>query len=726
MVSRMRKRNGIALFIFISTLVVMFILAANVFLVSVFKVHARSNTNLKDYASSANTHVDIIKASRGYIYDRNGNIIAQDNTTYNITAILDKNRPSIAGVVSYVADPEYTAQVLSDILKMDYDLCLSYLTKDLYQTELGTYGRGLSKETRDLILSYKLPGIEFYASVKRSYPLGVFAPYLVGFAQSDETGSTIGKMGVELYLEDYLKGKDGKRVYQADKNGYILPGMKEEVESAVDGMDVYLTLDKNIQESLEQTFLLTEQQFNADRIWGSVMEIKTGKILGWGQYPSFDPNTLDITEYNNYGAQLPYEPGSTLKTFVWAAAINEGKYENLPDVYGGPFCYSAKNRVPYRVENKGLGCITNAGYKNYGMVNYDYGLIYSSNTITASLETEVITPDIYLDYLEKFGFFQAVDTDGMREETGILNFTWPSDKLALSYGQGSTVTMLQMLQAYSAVFSDGTMVKPYFIDSIKDPYDNNNLVYQAQPIIVGNPITPETAKRLQDILYRVVNDDDGTAKYYRIPETTLMGKTGTTQLAVSGSYRSGKTIVSLMSALPAENPKYIVYYCFEAGYNKNAHFNSDAITSLLRKVAMRYNLTDNLQNVQVEGEEFEAKKDIYSYEMLNLTNHSLDFAQNKLNEYGVEIIVLGDGNSVVDQYPSAGSTVTTNQKVFLLTNTSGFLMPDMLGWTRKDVAGFWGVSNVGVKITGYGKVISQSVPVNTYISSGDEIEVVLE
>lgn len=406
--------------------------------------------------------------------------------------------------------------------------------------------------------------------------------------------------------------------------------------------------------------------------------------------------------------------------------MNEGLYENLPEVYSGPFCYSAKNRNPYRVEGKGLGCITNAGYKNYGWTNYDYGLIYSSNTITASLETKIITPDIYLDYLGKFGFFNPVNTDGMREETGVLNFTWPSDKLALSYGQGSTVTMLQMLQAYSAIFSDGTMVKPYFVDSIRDPL-NNDVIYKAETTVVGNPISADTAKRLQELLSRVVNDDDGTAKYYRIPETTIIGKTGTTQLAVSGSYKSGKTIVSLMSAMPKDDPKYMIYYCFEADYNKNAHYHTEAISSFLRKVAMRFNITDNItNNVEQTEEVVSEKKEINTYDMVNLTNHSLDYAKNKLNELGVDIIVLGDGDRVIDQYPNENSVVSTNQKVFLLTSSSGFLMPNMTGWTRKDVVGFWDVSDVGLKITGFGKVVAQSVIENTYISKGTEIEVVLE
>lgn len=717
-----RKKNGYISIIFILTLVVMVILAANVFLVSIAKIHLRSNTSLKEYTDTANTRVETIKANRGYIYDYQQNIIAQDNRTYNILCILSPDRPSEEGTIAYVKDKEYTAQVLSTLLKMDKEEILTYLNKDVYQTELGDKGRNLLKEEKEAIEEYKLPGIEFTQSVKRYYPLGVFAPYLIGFAQSDETGSTVGKMGVELYLDEELKGTDGKKIYQADKNGYILPGMKEEIINEINGNNVYLTLDKEIQEALEQSFLMTNENFEVDRIWGSVMEIDTGKILAWGQYPSFDPNTLNIDDYNNYGAQLPYEPGSTFKTFAWAAAINEGKYKDRPQVYGGPYCYSANGTTPFRVERGGYGCINNAGRKNYGWTDYDYGLIYSANSITASLVTEIIDLDTYLEYVKKFGFFSPVSTDGMKEETGVLKFTWPIEKLALSYGQGSTVTMLQMLQAYSAVFSDGTMVKPYFIDSIKD--ENGNIIFKHETEVVSNPISEETAKELQRILYDVVNTEEGTAKYYRIPETEIIGKTGTTELAVTGTYDSGKTIASLMSALPANDPKYIVYYAFQASYDRNAHVKSEHIKSLLRKVAMRFNVTNNNEeNIQ---EEFVEKKEIKTYEMYDLINHSKEYSLEKLRDLNVNVIMLGEGDEVIDQFPSVGSYVTTNQNVFLLLDSTGYIMPDMTGWTRKDVIGFWDISGSGLKIDGYGKVVSQSISPGTYINRDSEIEIVLK
>ena len=718
--------------IIILTLAAMLILAANVFLVAVRKVHLRSGTDLSRYADSANTVRETTKALRGNIYDRNGTIIAQDNKTYNIYCILSPEREHVEGQKYYVEDREGTAKELSRILGMDYDLCLHYLSgwdQGIWQTELGTAGRSISQSTMEEIAALNLPGVEFTDSIKRVYPLGTFASNLIGFAQSDETGSTIGRMGTELYLDSYLRGTDGYRVYQADKDGHILPGMKEDSVSATNGYDVYLTLDQEIQEALEESFQITRQRFNPTRVWGAVMEIKTGKILAWGQYPSFDPNTLDIEDYNNYGTQLPYEPGSTLKPFTWAAAINEGTYDGSAQVYSGPFYWNSDSENhPFRVESSPYQPIENASKKNWGWIDFDHGLMYSSNVVAATVQTELITPEINLDYLKKFGFFQSVASDGLPEETGVLTFHWPMEKLALSYGQGSSVTMLQMLQAYSAIFGDGTMVRPYYVESIRDHYDSNHVIYQATTKVTGHPITEETAREVQGILYRTVNDDDGTAKYYQIPETTLMGKTGTTQVYVNNSYLSGYTIASLMSALPGDNPQVLVYYCFEAPYDRNAHYYTEATQNLLRKTAMRLGYAGNASAQEnpdnlIEAGEYDK---IEIQDMPSLVNHSLYYSEEKLKNLNVEIHVLGSGDTVIDQYPVDNAMVSTGQKVFLLTDTNSFIMPDMTGWTRKDVTGLWAVTQFGFKLTGEGKVTSQSIPPGTQVTRGTEIEVVFE
>ncbi len=724
-----RKRNNHAVRnILIVTLGVMIIISTNVFLVSVGKTHFLSGTDLSVYADNQNIVTEKEQALRGEIRDRNGNIIAQDNKTYNIVCILDSSRPSVGDDVAYVKDKEHTAEVLSSILKMDKQKILDYLSQDKYQTELGLGGRNLSKSVKDEIEATDLTGIEFTDSIQRVYPNNVFASNLIGYAQSDENGNTVGKMGLELYLDSYLKGTDGSKTYQVDKDGYVLPGMKEEVVSAVNGNNVYLTLDSGIQSTLEQSFEITNETFNASRAWGGAMEIKTGKVIAWGQTPSYNPNTLDnIEDYTNIGAQTPYEPGSTLKTFTWAAAINEGVYDGNAQADGNEFCFTSdSNNDPVQTYSEdNYGCIYNARKKKYGQIDLDHGLIYSLNTVAATIQTQYITPETHLEYLKKFGFFSNVNTDGLPESSGLLNFTWPADKLSLSYGQGSTVTMLQLFQAYSAIFSDGTMVKPYFVDSIVDSYDSSNVIYKAETTTVGNPITSVTAKQVQSIMYRVANDEDGSARFYQIPECKIIAKTGTTQVADSSSEgnayeTSNKTIVSLMAALPADNPQVLVYYAFEADYNPNAHAQTEAVTSFLRKVAQTYGFTDN--NTSTTTEET-TQETIKESTMPDLLNHSLDYANNKLASTECETVVLGNGSTVIDQFPKIGSSVVSGQRVFLLTDTESFTMPDLTGWTRKDVSSLWAVTGFGFELSGDGTVTSQSVAPGTVVTKGTTIQV---
>ena len=719
MAKRKKYRNEVRR-ILIVTLAAILLIASNVFFVTIGKVHLRSGTDLSIYADSANTVTETSLALRGFIYDRNGQVIAQDNRTYDIVCVLSSARQSIEGQISYVKDKEGTAKVLSEILKIDYDKIMGYFSQDIYQTELGIGGRHLSQATKELIESYHLPGIEFTDSIKRIYPNGQFASNLVGFAQQDEYGITTGQMGLELYLNSYLSGTNGSRTYQTDKDGYRLPGMKDEVVSAINGDDVYLTLDTSIQQTLEQSMSMTQNQFGADNVWGGVMEIKTGKILAWGQSNSFDPNVREISDYTNAGTQIPYEPGSTLKTFTWAAAINEGKYNGSELTNGNSYCYgtdSQNNPIRATADNS-LGCVYNADRYQYGSVDFDTGLVYSLNSVVGTVQNEVITPDINLEYLRKFGFFNDVDTDGLPEATGTLNFTYPSDKLSLSFGQGSTVTMLQLMQAYSAVFSDGTMVKPYFVDSIRDGYDNSKYIYKANKTVVGHPITSDTAKQLQSILYRVVNDDKGTGRGYRIPECKVMGKTGTTEFAIDGSYQSGKYIYSFMGALPADNPQILVYYAIRI--DSSVPVNQQPQVNLLRRIAMQYGFAQQTAETPENTAET-----VSVYEMPSLINHSLSYVQDTLSSYGTELYNLGDGNTVIRQYPQVGHSVTTGQKVFLVTNANTIYIPNMVGWSRQDVAGFWQATGLDVNISGdeTSVVTSQDIPAGSYIEKGTAISI---
>ncbi len=724
-----KLRNKQLIRIALITLVAFLMIVTDVFFVGVIKIHPRSGDDLSQYVDNVNTVEETDLALRGTIYDRNGNVIATDNRTYNIICYLSTSR-KLGDKPAYVVDKEDTARKLSEILNINPDTILKYLNQEkAYQTELGEGGRNLSKNVKDEIDALKLPGIGFTKSIQRTYPNGVFASNLIGYEtiDKDDRSKRTAYMGFEQYLDSYLSGKNGMRRYQTDANGYTLPGMFEENISAVNGNNVYLTLDAGIQLTLEESFRQTNELFHTYRAWGGVMEVNTGKVIAWGQTPSFDPNTLEnITDYNNIGATVPYEPGSTLKTITWAAAINEGKYDGNAQANGNEYCYGAdSHNNPIRAYgDNAIGCIYNAHHMKYGTTTLDEGLVYSMNTVAGTIQNEWINADTHLEYVKKFGFFTPVNTDGLPEETGYLNFTWPADKLALSYGQGSSVTMLQLFRAYSAVFGDGTMVKPYFVESIRDSYDSSSVKYQAQTEEVGHPITEESARKLQGILAKVVASEGGSARHYRIDECDIIGKTGTTEVAGTGAenaYDTGRTITSVMLAMPADNPQVLVYYAFDADQDSESHRKSGPITSLLRKVAQTYGFTKGTN--EPIGERSTVISEEVSTDMPNLINHTLEYANAKLENSQTNIIILGNGNTVIQQYPRTDESVYSGENVYLLTDSESFTMPDLTGWTRKDVTALWAVTGFEFILDGYGTVSAQSVPAGTVVNKGTPIQV---
>ncbi|WP_238928327.1 penicillin-binding protein [Bulleidia sp. zg-1006] len=703
---------------------VFFLLIYSVFQVSIGKYHMRSKTDLKPYIDKANVVTKTEQALRGVIYDRNGNVLAQDNRTYDIICVL-KERLTGDKKPAYVKDKEHTAEVLSSILGISKEELRKKFNQKIYQTELGVKGRNLSKATKEKIDEAKLPGIEFRDSIKRVYPNGQFATNLIGYAVSDTKGNTVGKMGLEMYLNNYLTGENGSIVEQRDKNGYVLPGMKQETKAAVNGNNVTLTLDSGIQNTLEESMKQTMKNMKAEAVWGAAMEIDTGRVVAWGQSNSFNPNTLEnIKEYSNFGMQMPYEPGSTMKSFTWAAAMNESKYNGEKKAEGNKWCFTSDNKNnPVRSsESNSYGCIYNARRRQWNSQSLDSGLIHSLNTIAATILTEYINPTIYLEYLKKFHFFQNVDTDGIPETATSLNYNYPGDKVALSFGQGSTVTLIQLLQAYTALTGNGELVKPYFVESIKDAYDSSKVIYQAKKTVVGKPIKAETAKQIQKVMTQVVHNKTGSAKYYQIPNVKLMGKTGTTQVAEKGSYDTGKTISSFMCAMPAENPKVLVYYAFKGPDNLSAHVDVEPQKAFLRKVAMTYGFSDKTVK---SSEQKDKGTQLIQSTMPNVVNHSLPYAKQQLKSSKVNLLVLGEGQSVISQYPLATHRVLSNEKVFLVMDKNQFNLPDLRGWSRKEIESLRDVTGLNFVVKGNGVVLKQSVPANSVVHKNDKIEIQL-
>ena len=713
----MKRSNLILRFLYFLFIIVFIAVAINVFVVSIFKYHIRSNTDYSDYIENASIVKETIHAKRGTIYAGTGEPIVQDANTYDVICYLSDKRIGYNNKPEYVDDPFKTATVLASCLEGDQNEILSLLSqKNLYQTEIGLCGKNISEEKKEEIESYNLNGVGFRQSYRRQYNYGdSFAPYLIGFAQSDESGKILGKMGLEETFNTELSGIDGVHEYQQDKNGYILPGMYEDITPSQAGYDIYTTLDLSIQNALQSSF--DDLAEGANEAWGAVVEVDTGKIKAWGQKPSFDPNILNIDDYNNRGSQLSYEPGSVFKTFIYAAAMDLNVYNGTATFDSGPYCYFSNGNTPYRSYGVNYGCINNALGHNWGNIELDYGLIYSSNVATSTLLTDYVGVDRYMEYVKKFGFFDYVNSDDISEVKGSLNYTYPSEKLSLTYGQGSSVTMFQLLQGYSAVFGNGEIIKPYYIDKIVDP-ENNEVIYQGKRNVVSRVIKEETAKKMQELLKRVVYDKRGTASIYKVDEVEILAKTGTAEKIVNEQYSTDTYINSVMLAFPADNPKYMIYYAYVYPYDYGNVDNTGAIKNLIRKVALLTNV-DYDSNNNIESQKSK-------YDMPNVLNKNVNAALYDLKTINANVYVIGEGDTVLEQYPKANNIVYSNSKVFIKTDSNSIVVPDFTNWTRNEIINYWNISGLGFNIDGSGIVYEQSILPGTIINSNSEIKVSLK
>ncbi len=718
----MKRSNDKLRFLYILFLAVCLVVIANVVITTLLHVHIRSLTSLEDYVSSVSNVDETIFASRGKILDESGQILAQDVQTYDIICYLDEDRLSNGTDPAYVDDPAFAANALAPILGMDSQDIYAILTtnKGLYQVELGAAGRNLSEEQRNQIKAINgLHGSDFRNSYKRYYPYGgEVSPQLVGFAKSDNSGKLIGQLGIEAYLNDELSGKDGYHSYQQDKHGYVLPGMYEETVKAVNGYDVYLTLDVSIQEALNTCLETTMTAKNASRAWGGVVEIKTGKILAWGQVPSFDPNDIKSEDTQvNFGSQLAYEPGSVMKSVIYSAAMDLGTYNGDQNFSSSPYCYAADASRTY--SDAALGCIYNVSKLDWGYIPLDYGLIYSSNVATATLLSEYVGFENYKNYLDAYHLYQNVNSDGIDEIPGYTNYGLsPVDNITATYGQGSSTTMLQMLQAYTAIFGNGEMLKPYLIDKIVDP-NTGDIVYQGRKTVVSKPIKESTAKQMQDLLRRLVAGPDGTCRHYAAKTVEVMGKTGTGEIPLDGGYSENQNIISCMLGFPYEDPQYMVYYAYVSAETVYYNYDIKPIPDLIDRISL-------LEGITLDENGSNTPTYIDAYEMPNLMSSNYTEATDRLSDMNVKIVKIGEGNNVTGQYPKAGNTVYTNEKVFIKTDDVNIEVPDFTGWTRKEIVSYWSLSGLPITIEGYGIAYEQSISPNTVFDNQSELVIKLK
>ena len=650
--------------------------------------------NIKKFALSRTTGNKVLYASRGTIYDVNGEILAENVNSYTVIAYLSASRTTNDKKPQHVVDIEDTVNKLSPILGMDEKRLRNLLMRDAYQVELGPEGRGISELLKEKIEELNLPGIDFIKTSKRYYPYGSFASYIIGYAKKNDDGDIIGEMGIESYFDEELSGEDGYYKYQKDPYGYQIANTPHQEKKAKNGYDVKLTIDSNIQMYLENAVNELISNYSTDWVTVTVADAKTGAIVGSASNPTFDANKLNISNYNNPLVQYTYEPGSTMKIFSFASSIEEG-------LYNGSETY---NSGTIEVDEYKIKDWNDEGW---GTITYDTGFTYSSNVAATKLAQKLGKKKL-LDYYTELGFGRKTGIELFGELQGKVNFMYASELASASYGQGITITPIQMIQALTTLTNNGTMLKPFIVKSITD--SDGNLVHEGKREEVLNVYSDDTINKIIELMDLTVNGEDGlaTGKVYGTKAVRLIGKTGTAQYTDQyGLYYSGSTknIRSFAGVFPKENPEYIIYIAVK-DLGGTSSVMGNMTKSIVESIAKYKNLSER-----------ESNKDESRYIVLdNYLNKNIDEVSNALQVKGLNILKIGNGSVIIDQYPKKNSNIIIGTNVYLKTNSDEITMLDIIGWNKSEVQTLMNFIGLDYEIKGTGKVVSTNIDVGSAIT----------
>ncbi|WP_367576238.1 penicillin-binding protein [Bacillus sp. FJAT-27445] len=659
-----------------------------------------------------------IEAERGTIKDRTGEVIAEDTASYTLVAIVDKKMTTDPDNPRHVADPEKTAAKLSKYIKLEESEILRILSKKkenpkVFQVEFGKAGSDIPYQTKKQIEAEKLPGIIFKRESKRYYPNGVFASHVVGFVEKQKSKdgkiNSFGKLGLEKAMDQSLKGENGKINYESDLWGYLLPKGKEFVTPAQNGDDIYLTLDKKIQTFLEDALNKTVEEFNPKKIIAIVADPKTGEILAMGQRPTFHPKTRDGIEksWHNEAIEYPFEPGSTMKIFTLAAAVNEAVFNSEEKYKSGSYKVTDRDKA-----------IKDHNGKGWGSISYLEGVQRSSNVAFAKIAKEKLGFEKFREYLTKFGLDRQTGIDLPDEATSKLRYEWPIEKITTSYGQGTAITAIQQIQAATAIANDGKMMKPHVIKKIVD-HDTGETIEEKKPEVVSRPITPEAAKKVRDILGTVITSPNGTGQRYNIEGYSVAGKTGTAEMSQGGGYLKGPGdyIFSFLGMAPKDDPKLIVYVAVQQP-DIDSYFKGSLPVSMIFNPVMK----NSLQYMNIKPSTLVPPK---TEALPDLAGKKSSEAGKLLKDKGFDAVVIGKGGTVVGQIPAAGETVMEGEKVILRTSGDP-VMPDMAGWSLRDAMKAANLAKLSLNFKGSGYVAKQSITKGTLLKDGDHLTIELE
>ena len=766
---------------FIAFLIVMLILFIQFCYLSLSK--EVYGIDMQEFASNRNTVSDILTAKRGTIYDIEGNILSQNVTSYTLIAYLDSSRTTDESDPHHVVDKEYTATKLASILgEENYEYILERLNKKSKQVEFGNVGKNLTELTKLAIEELDLSGISFTETVKRYYPNGDFASYIIGYAKQytriniklgeeydlynyyynffdNYEGITIealnqnivninnttikglkkgtsilfiktygetlanivvnvtdydvfktmdttivGELGIESNYEDELQGVDGYVKYQQDKYGYQIPDTPEEKIESQNGYDIYLTLDSNIQRFAENTVNNIVHEYNPKWSIVSVMNAKTGEILASATSPSYNPNSLpDDMSYQNPLVSYTYEPGSVMKIYTYICALETGKYDGTKTYLSG------------RYEFEDGYAIHDWDKKGWGYLSYDTGFSYSSNVGIINIIKDYLSMDSLKNCLESYGFNKKTGIELSNEEKGNISYKYETEFMSAGFGQGISTTAIQQLQALTIIANDGVMIKPHIISKIVNEQTNEEIVTAIEKS--EKLVSSSTIKKIKDLMESVIQPQSPTGSKYYLEGYDIIGKTGTAQIYENGAYLTGNNnyILSIGLMYPKDDPEIIIY----AAVKQPEHSANLVLPSNIPE------LIENISKYKKMFSNKETNSSDTSYILSTYKGKKVDDIKPVLEEKGLQVIVIGDGENIIEQYPSKNTTLIYGDKVFLLTNGSNYTMQNISNWSRYDVIKLCEFMNIEYSFDGYGYVVSQNIKEGTKIDENSKLDVLL-
>lgn len=500
-----------------------------------FQLQVLSGKKLKTLAQRQHTTVLQLPPERGVIYDRNGEKLAVSIMANSVCADPSK-----------IADPVRASGQVAEILNLDSQAVFKKISTPKSFCWLA---RKISPEQAVSVENADIEGIFLVKEPKRFYPNGELAAHLLGFVGMDAGGLE----GLESKYDESLKGKPEKLAWARDAKGkkLFLHVEKNEIKKN-ESVNLVLTIDNRIQYLVETHLKDAVLSKGAKGGLAIVMDPKTGEILAMANEMGFNPNNVDgLTpeKWRNRAITDFFDPGSTFKPFLVAGALEE-KIIKESDKF---FCENGNYKIANRV-------IHEANKKRHGVLTVPDILKYSSNIGAAKIAQKMGKEKFY-DYIERFGFGAKTGIDLPGESAGLVRpvKNWvPVDTAMIGFGQGVSVTAIQLIAAVSAIANNGVLMKPYVVRGFADK--DNRLIKLYTPTVVRKVISSDVAKRLTNMLTEVVGAPDGTGKNARIVNVAVAGKTGTSQKFdfTRGVYSSEKVRTSFMGFFPADNPQVAI------------------------------------------------------------------------------------------------------------------------------------------------------------------------